>query len=139
MTHNHSHSHTATHTHTHTTHTPLTTHTHSLRVLKLMLDGVMGRVLEVYHSISKLSSSDYVLLENTLCDLKLKPQDVDIPIPAFFKRDNMKAIKDRYRVLDALNAKTLGMCGYVCVCLFVCECGFTCKLTKYLAIRYDMV
>ena len=39
-----------------------------------MLDGVMGRVIEVYQSICSLANTDFPLFEDVLCDLKLKPQ-----------------------------------------------------------------
>ena len=80
----------------------------AFRVLKLMVDGVMGRVLELYHNMTMLAGSDVVFLDDLLCDLKLKPQDVDIPVPAFFRRDNIKAMKEREKVLASLGAKTYG-------------------------------
>lgn len=44
------------------------------RVLKLMLDGVLGRVLELYHAMAAAGHADHVCLDDVLCDLKLKPQ-----------------------------------------------------------------
>ncbi len=82
-------------------------------MLKLMLDGVMGRVLELYYSMSALSHSDFICFDDLLCDLKLKPQDIDVPIPAFFRRDNLKSIKEREKILDALQAKTHGLLSSV--------------------------
>ena len=76
-----------------------------------MVDGVMGRVLELYHTMTMLAGSDVVFLDDLLCDLKLKPQDVDIPVPAFFRRDNLKAMKEREKILASLGAKTYGMSG----------------------------
>ncbi len=72
-------------------------------VLRLMLDGLMGRVVEVYQSICSLVKTDFPVFDEILCDLKLKPQDIDIPIPSFVRRDNLKNIKDREKVLDNLD------------------------------------
>jgi hypothetical protein len=58
-----------------------------------MLDGVMGRVLELKHALVELEHSDYQYFDEILTDLK--------------------AIKDREKILDAMNATVVGRVYYV--------------------------
>lgn len=48
-------------------------HPQKRRVVRLMLDGVTGRVLELKHSLVALDASDYHYFDAILSDLKLTP------------------------------------------------------------------
>jgi hypothetical protein len=97
--------------------------THAASVLKLMLDGVMGRVLELKHALVELEHSDFQFLDEILSELKLTPANIELPVPKFIRRENQKAIKERERVLDSLSAILVGVCVCVSVCVCVCVCG----------------
>lgn len=73
-----------------------------------MLDGVMGRVLELKHALVDLEQSDYQYFDEILCDLKLTPANIEIPVPKFFRRENQKGIKERDKALDGLHATVAG-------------------------------
>ncbi len=57
--------------------------------------GTMGRVLELKHALVDLESSEYQYLDELLTDFKLTPRDLEIPTPAFFRRENLLALKAR--------------------------------------------
>lgn len=48
-------------------------HPQKRRVVKLMLDGVTGRLLELKHALVELDNSDYQYFDALLADLKLTP------------------------------------------------------------------
>lgn len=65
----------------------------------------MARVLELKHTMVALENSDFQYLDEILADLKLTPNDMALPVPPYFRRDNMKARKEREKLLDTLNAQ----------------------------------
>lgn len=71
------------------------------------MEGTMGRLLELKHTLVEIESNHYTLLDDILADVKLTPEDVEIPTPAFFRRENLKQLKERERVLDDYDAETL--------------------------------
>ncbi len=75
-----------------------------------MLDGVIGRVLELKNALVDLESSDYQFFDDILSDLKLVPEDIEVPIPTCFRRDNLAAIRERDKILETLEAQTTGSC-----------------------------
>lgn len=44
------------------------------RILKLLVDGVTGRILELKHALVELESSNYQYFDAILTDLKLTPE-----------------------------------------------------------------
>jgi hypothetical protein len=78
-------------------------------VVKLMLDGVIGRVLELKQALVNLECSDYQFFDDILADLKLLPEDIEISIPNCFRRDNLSAVRERDKILEALGAQTTGL------------------------------
>lgn len=48
-------------------------HPQKRRVLRHVLDGVMGRVLELKHEMMNLECSEYHYFDDVLADLKLTP------------------------------------------------------------------
>lgn len=61
-------------------------------------------MLELKHVLVDIDCSDFQYFDEILSDLKLSPADIEIPTPAFFRRDNLKQLKEREKVLDALDA-----------------------------------
>ncbi|KAF8564404.1 IQ and AAA domain-containing protein 1 [Paragonimus westermani] len=77
-------------------------HPQKRRLLKQLLELVMGRFLEIKHEMMQLELSDYHYFDDVLVDLKLTPNDVEIPIPKYFIYDNFRTLKDREHFLDQL-------------------------------------
>ena len=82
-------------------------------VLFFLVFSLYGRVLT--RSLPCPSSSytrirlgtDYNYFDDILADVKLTPEDIEIETPAYFRRENLKQLKERERILD-----DLGTCGY---------------------------
>lgn len=76
-------------------------------LIRKILDGVMGRILELKNEMVELELSEFHYFDDILQDLKLAPQQLDIPIPRYFMKEKIKAIKERERIL----AQILADCG----------------------------
>ncbi|CAG5126509.1 unnamed protein product [Candidula unifasciata] len=80
-------------------------HPQKRRVLRHCLDGVMGRILELKHEMINLEFSEYHYFDDVLSDLKLTPNDVEIPIPKYFVNERAKHLKEREKLLGQILAK----------------------------------
>jgi IQ and AAA domain-containing protein len=89
--------------------------------MRHVLDGVIGRLIEVKHEMIKLELSEYHFFDDVLQDLKLTPvrreierlilnyeklniylflkNDIEIPIPKYFTLERMEAIKEKEKLL----------------------------------------
>jgi len=83
------------------------THPQKRRVLRLLLEGTMGRLLELKGVLVEIECTDYNYFDDILADVKLTPEDIEIETPSYFRRENLKQLKERERILDDLGAKTL--------------------------------
>ena len=51
----------------------------------------MGRMLEVRHWLVKLNRNlDFMNIDDILVDLKLTPEELEMPVPRYFKLDQSK-------------------------------------------------
>lgn len=80
-------------------------HPQKRRVLRHVLDGTMGRILELKHEMVNLEFSEYHYFDDVLSDLKLTPNDVEIPIPKYFINERQEALKEREKLLGQILAK----------------------------------
>ncbi|XP_075925316.1 dynein regulatory complex protein 11-like isoform X2 [Petromyzon marinus] len=78
------------------------------RVLRHLLDGVMGRLLELKQEMVALECSEFHYVDDVLQDFKLTPQDLEIPVPKYFINDRLKIIKEREKLLETVLEK-MGM------------------------------
>ncbi|XP_061883777.1 dynein regulatory complex protein 11 isoform X1 [Entelurus aequoreus] len=62
-------------------------HPQKRRLLRNVLEGVMGRVLELKNEMVDKEFSEYHYMDDVLHDLKLTPAELEIPIPTYFLRD----------------------------------------------------
>ncbi|XP_069926102.1 dynein regulatory complex protein 11 [Oryctolagus cuniculus] len=76
-------------------------------LIRRMLDGVMGRVLELKSEMVELELTEFHYFDDILQDLKLAPQQLDIPIPKYFLKEKLEVIKGREKIL----AQILASCG----------------------------
>ncbi|XP_044056218.1 dynein regulatory complex protein 11 isoform X2 [Siniperca chuatsi] len=74
-------------------------HPQKRRVIRTILDGVMGRVLELKNEMVEKEFSEYHYMDDVLHDLKLTPADLEIPIPRYFISDRSKELQERKRML----------------------------------------
>ncbi|XP_037706090.1 dynein regulatory complex protein 11 isoform X2 [Choloepus didactylus] len=77
-------------------------------LIRKVLDGVMGRILELKNEMVQLELTEYHYFDDILQDLKLAPQQLDIPIPKYFLKEKLEVIKGREKIL----AQILADCGF---------------------------
>uniref|UniRef100_A0A668AT82 IQ motif containing with AAA domain 1 n=1 Tax=Myripristis murdjan TaxID=586833 RepID=A0A668AT82_9TELE len=80
-------------------------HPQKRRVVRHVLDGVMGRLLELRNEMVELEMSEFHYFDDVLQDLKMTPEDLEIPIPRYFLREKMHVLKERQRMLAHILAK----------------------------------
>uniref|UniRef100_UPI003AAA3AAD dynein regulatory complex protein 11 n=1 Tax=Centroberyx gerrardi TaxID=166262 RepID=UPI003AAA3AAD len=80
-------------------------HPQKRRAARHVLDGVMGRLLELRNQMVELEFSEFHYFDDVLLDLKMTPEDLEIPIPRYFVREKMQVLKDRERMLAHILAK----------------------------------
>ncbi|XP_008052743.2 IQ and AAA domain-containing protein 1-like, partial [Carlito syrichta] len=75
-------------------------------LIRKILDGVMGRILELKNEMVELELTEFHYFDDILQDLKLAPQQLDIPIPKYFLREKLEVIKEREKILAQILADT---------------------------------
>uniref|UniRef100_H2YYK9 ATPase AAA-type core domain-containing protein n=1 Tax=Ciona savignyi TaxID=51511 RepID=H2YYK9_CIOSA len=80
-------------------------HPQKRRILRQVLDGTMGRLLEVKDEMVNLEFSEFHYFDDILSDLKLTPNDIEIPIPKYFLHERKKVLQEREQVLGKILAK----------------------------------
>ncbi|XP_029906335.1 dynein regulatory complex protein 11 isoform X2 [Myripristis murdjan] len=70
-------------------------HPQKRSVIRMILDGVMGRVLELKNEMVEKEFSEYHYMDDVLQDLKLTPEAIEIPIPRYFLSERSKEIQER--------------------------------------------
>uniref|UniRef100_A0A8C9BBA2 IQ motif containing with AAA domain 1 n=1 Tax=Phocoena sinus TaxID=42100 RepID=A0A8C9BBA2_PHOSS len=73
-------------------------------LIRKLLDGVMGRILELKNEMAELELTEFHYFDDILQDLKLVPQQLDIPIPKYFLKERLEVIKGREKILAQLLA-----------------------------------
>ncbi|EHH17871.1 hypothetical protein EGK_14352, partial [Macaca mulatta] len=69
------------------------------RLLRRLLDGVAGRVLELKDELVRADLCENPCLDRVLQDLKLTPADLEVPIPKYFLLEQSTAVRERRLIL----------------------------------------
>ncbi|XP_053481922.1 dynein regulatory complex protein 11 isoform X2 [Ictalurus furcatus] len=77
-------------------------HPQKRRLIRVVLDGVMGRVIELKNEMVEKEYSEYHYMDDIIQDLKLTPEDLEIPIPKYFITERRKELQERAAVLSSL-------------------------------------
>ncbi|KAB5567105.1 hypothetical protein PHYPO_G00228940 [Pangasianodon hypophthalmus] len=72
------------------------------RLIRDVLDGVIGRVLELKNEMVEKEYSEYHYMDDVIQDLKLTPEDLEIPIPKYFLSERRKVLQERAAVLSSI-------------------------------------
>uniref|UniRef100_A0AAV2KMH6 SCAN box domain-containing protein n=1 Tax=Knipowitschia caucasica TaxID=637954 RepID=A0AAV2KMH6_KNICA len=64
-------------------------------LIRTNLDGVIGRLLELKNEMVEKEYSEYHYMDDVLHDLKLTPENLEIPIPQHFISEYSKDVKER--------------------------------------------
>uniref|UniRef100_A0A8C4FGD1 IQ motif containing with AAA domain 1 n=1 Tax=Catagonus wagneri TaxID=51154 RepID=A0A8C4FGD1_9CETA len=75
-------------------------------LIRKILDGVMGRILELKNEMVELELTEFHYFDDILQDLKLAPQQLDIPIPKYFLKEKLEVIKGREKILSQILTET---------------------------------
>ncbi|XP_008328814.1 dynein regulatory complex protein 11 [Cynoglossus semilaevis] len=75
-------------------------HPQKRRVLQSVLDNVIGRVLELKNDMVETEFSEYHYVDDVLHDLKLRPADLEIPIPRYFITECSRELRERRTMLN---------------------------------------
>ncbi|XP_038666363.1 dynein regulatory complex protein 11-like [Scyliorhinus canicula] len=73
------------------------THPQKWKVVDMLLEGVMGRILEVRKEMVDKGLSEFHFMDDVIQDLKLTPNNVEIPIPKYFSR-NAEKLREKRRI-----------------------------------------
>jgi hypothetical protein len=79
-------------------------HPQKRRDIKLSLETVMARVVQIKHEINRFNprmKTDFVNLDEYLIDLKLSPNQIEVPIPNFFREDEHGTQSTHMELIDA--------------------------------------
>nr|XP_015100815.1 IQ and AAA domain-containing protein 1-like [Vicugna pacos] len=69
------------------------------RLLRRLLDGVAGRVLELKDDLVRADLCETHCLDQVLQDLTLTPADLEVPIPKYFLLEQSSALRDQEHML----------------------------------------
>lgn len=75
------------------------THAQKRRILRHVLDGVIGRLIELKHEMINLELSEFHFFDDVLQDLKLTPNDIELPIPKYFVLEKVEAFAEKEKLL----------------------------------------
>ncbi|KFP13155.1 IQ and AAA domain-containing protein 1, partial [Egretta garzetta] len=77
-------------------------HRQKRTVIRQVLDGVIGRILEMKKEMVELENSEFHYIDNILEDLKLLPEDIEVPIPRYFVKEKLEVLQQREKMLDQI-------------------------------------
>ncbi|XP_071418294.1 dynein regulatory complex protein 11 [Pithys albifrons albifrons] len=77
-------------------------HQQKRAAIRPVLDGVMGRLLELKRELVRLDNSECHDLEDILTELRRLPEDIEIPIPKYFIKENLEVLQQREKTLDEI-------------------------------------
>uniref|UniRef100_A0A8V0YFU9 IQ motif containing with AAA domain 1 n=1 Tax=Gallus gallus TaxID=9031 RepID=A0A8V0YFU9_CHICK len=75
-------------------------HQQKRAAIRRVLDGVIGRILEMKKEMVGLENSEFHYTDNVIEDLKLLP--VQIPIPEYFVKENLEGLQQREKTLHEI-------------------------------------
>ncbi|NXE15794.1 DRC11 protein, partial [Lophotis ruficrista] len=75
---------------------------HKRAVIRTVLDGVIGRILEIKKEMVELENSEFHYIDDILADLRLLPEDLEVPIPRYFIKEKLEVLQQREKILDEI-------------------------------------
>ncbi|NWR55510.1 DRC11 protein, partial [Bucorvus abyssinicus] len=77
-------------------------HQQKRAAIRQVLDGVIGRILEIKKEMVELENSEFHCIDDILEDLKLVPEDTEVPIPRYFIKERLEILQQREKTLDQI-------------------------------------
>ena len=69
-------------------------------LIKKLLDSTMGRILELKHELVEIDLSEHNYYDDTLLKYQVTPQEVEIQVPRYFRREREKEIQERRKYIE---------------------------------------
>ncbi|NXR52001.1 DRC11 protein, partial [Hippolais icterina] len=77
-------------------------HQQKRAAVRQALDGVIGRILEIKKEMVALEKSECHYMDGILMELKRVPEDIEIPIPKYFVKENLRILREREEFLHEI-------------------------------------
>uniref|UniRef100_A0A8C6K2A9 ATPase AAA-type core domain-containing protein n=1 Tax=Melopsittacus undulatus TaxID=13146 RepID=A0A8C6K2A9_MELUD len=77
-------------------------HQQKRALIRQVLDGVIGRILELKKEMVDLEKSEVHYIDNILEDLRLLPEALEVPIPRYFIKEQLEVLQQREKILDQI-------------------------------------
>ncbi|NXT04399.1 DRC11 protein, partial [Prunella fulvescens] len=77
-------------------------HQQKRAAVRQVLDGVMGRILEIKKEMVTLESCECHSMAGILMELQRVPEDIEIPIPKYFIKENLGVLQYREKFLHEI-------------------------------------
>uniref|UniRef100_A0A8C3U6J9 IQ motif containing with AAA domain 1 n=1 Tax=Catharus ustulatus TaxID=91951 RepID=A0A8C3U6J9_CATUS len=77
-------------------------HQQKRAAVRQVLDGVMGRILEIKREMVTLESCECHSMDGILMELQHVPEDIEIPIPKYFVKENLRTLQEREQYLQEI-------------------------------------
>ncbi|XP_015436348.1 PREDICTED: IQ and AAA domain-containing protein 1 [Dufourea novaeangliae] len=70
-------------------------------LIKQLLDSCLGRILELKHELVEIDLSEYSYFDDILIRLGVTPQEIEIQLPRYFRRERLKEIEERRSFIES--------------------------------------
>nr|XP_033333762.1 dynein regulatory complex protein 11 isoform X2 [Megalopta genalis] len=70
-------------------------------LIRQLLDSCLGRVLELKHDLVEIDLSEYTYFDDILINLDITPQEIEIRLPRYFRRERSKEIMERRNFIES--------------------------------------
>ncbi|XP_028428221.1 dynein regulatory complex protein 11-like, partial [Perca flavescens] len=80
------------------------------RAVRLVLDGLAGRLLEIRTQMVDLQLSEFHYFDDLLLDLKMTPKDLEVPVPRYFLREKNQKKKKFSNILEIQRTNHTARC-----------------------------
>ncbi|EEB19297.1 conserved hypothetical protein [Pediculus humanus corporis] len=74
-------------------------------IIRKVLDATIGRVLEMKQELVNLDMSEFSYFDGILTEMNLLPQDVEIGVPKYYKRERENEIREKKKTMDDILKK----------------------------------
>ncbi|XP_053974320.1 dynein regulatory complex protein 11 isoform X1 [Hylaeus volcanicus] len=75
-------------------------------LLRKLLDSCVGRILELKHELVEIDLSEYSYFDDILIKLNITPQEIEIQLPRYFRREHSKEIEERRQFIENILRNT---------------------------------
>lgn len=70
------------------------------QLIKRSLNATLGRVLELKHELVNIDLSEHSYYDDVLIECGVTPQDAEIRVPRYYRRDRITEIESRRRFME---------------------------------------